>query len=101
MKISEENLKELAYELYKMHWTREHISKERQLAEYRSYYLTKLEDYDDNYTLEDYLFDNGYNGELYVCFDEFIDAEYEDADYMSYLLGNSVFWKAYKEYMGV
>ena len=101
MKVLEKDLKKLAYELYKMHWTREHISKEWQLAEYRGYYLTNLEDNDDNYTFEDHLEENGYDGELYVCFDEFIDEEYEDADYMSYLLGNSVFWKAYKEYMGV
>jgi hypothetical protein len=109
MYISEENLKEIAYELYKMHWTRENISKESQLAEYRLYRLELLEEYDedsldwDSYipTFEDWLFDNGYGGSLYVCFDEFIDAEYQDVDYMSYLLGNSVFWKAYEKYMGV
>ena len=105
MKISEKDLKKIAYELYKIHWKRIHISTEREMAEYRLYYLILLEDYGerDYYapTFKDWLEENGYDGEFYVCFDEFIDAEYEDVDYMSYLLGNSVFWKAYKEYMGV
>lgn len=109
MYIAEENLKELAYELYKIHWKREHLSKEREIAEYRLYYFSLLDDYGEDAlscdydipTFDEWIDGYGYEGELYVCFDEFIDAEYEDVDYMSFLLGNSIFWKAYKEYMGV
>ena len=88
----------MAYELYKIDWETTHISTERKLAAYREYVYTKLVDYDDNYTFEDWLFDNGYDGDIYVCFDEFLGAEYQDEEYMEYLLGNSVFWKAYLFY---
>lgn len=100
MRIHEYQLKELAYELYKVDWENDHISLERKLAEYRLYCLTSLEDGDYGcYSFEDWLFDNGYDGELYVCFNEFLGAEYQDEDYMKYLLcENSVFWKAYLFY---
>lgn len=32
--------------------------------------------------------ENGINGERYVGFDEFLDNEYQDEEYMEYLLGN-------------
>lgn len=35
--------------------------------------------------------ENGINGEMYVCFDEFMDNEYQDKEYMDYL---------YHEYWG-
>ena len=108
MKLTEERLQELAYELYKLDWKREHITQTRELEEYRLYYLTMLEnaededDWDSDYTFEDWLWDQGYGGELYVCYNEFLDAEYEDKEYIKYLLcENSMFWKAYKEYEGV
>lgn len=110
MKIAEKDLKKIAYELYKINWTTTHISVERQLAEYRLYQLTLLEDYDEDSldwnsyipTFDDWLFEQGYDGEIYVCFNEFLDYEYQDAEYMEFLLcHNSIFWKAYKEYQGV
>lgn len=97
MQITESALQAMSYELYKIDWEREYITTERKLAEYRLYTLTELED-NCNESFEDWLFDNGYGGEIYACFDEFIDCEYQDYGYMKYLLGNSVFWKAYEEY---
>lgn len=35
--------------------------------------------------------DYGFNGSLYVCFDEFINAEYTDAEYMETLLSDEEF----------
>lgn len=105
MKIKEQDLKEISYELYKMHWKRKHISLEREMATYREYELETLEyqeEFGEIITYEEWLFERGFDGELYACFDEFLDYEYQDTDYMSYLLGhNSVFWKAYKEYQKV
>lgn len=110
MNITEKDLKAIAYALYKIHWTTTHIPVETQLAEYRLYQLTLLEDYDpdsldwDTYipTFDDWLFEQGYGGEIYVCFNEFLDCEYQDVEYMEFLLcKNSVFWKAYKKYNNV
>ena len=98
MKIKEQKLEEIAYELYKIDW-KSRISIERKLEAHRNYELELLENYDDDYTFDDWEFDNGYDEECYVCFDEFIDYEYEDEEYMKYLLShNSVFWKAYLHY---
>lgn len=36
--------------------------------------------------LEDYFEEQGFNGELFVCEEEFYEAEYLDTDYMEYLL---------------
>jgi hypothetical protein len=33
--------------------------------------------------------DAGFHGELWVCFDEFMDCEYQDEDFMEMLLGLS------------
>ena len=98
--ISEEKLQDLAYELYKIDWKDSHISTERKLGAYREYEYTGAIDRDEDYTFEDWLFDNGYDGEIYAYFGEFLECEYQDEEYMRYLLGNSVFWKAYKEYQG-
>lgn len=97
MKITEDKLKEIAYELYKIDWERDHISTEWKLATYRLYELEFLE-YDFRETFDEWLFEQGYDGEIYACFDEFIVYEYQDYEYMKYLLGNSVFLKAYEEY---
>lgn len=105
MKISEKELQEIAYELYKIDWVRENVSQELQLAVEREFWLESLEyeqEFDEILLWSNWIWDNGYHGSLYVCFDEFLDCEYEDVGYMKYLLcHNSVFWQAYKEYEGV
>ena len=91
------DIKKIAYELYKLNWINVHIPIARQLATYREYIVEQEEDYDDNYTYEDFLFDNGFQGELYADFEEFLENEYMDKEYMRYLLDNSIFWKRYLE----
>lgn len=46
--------------------------------------------YDDYEDYEDWVFEVRYNGELYACFEEFLEAEYQDEDYIGYLLGDSL-----------
>lgn len=91
-----ENLRKAAYELYKQDWLCEHVSKERQLASIREYYEMDEEDRSAYEDYDDYLFENGYGGEMYVCFDEFLGAEFQDEGYMEYLLGPKLF-KQYTE----
>lgn len=80
----EMNIKKIAYELYKLDWKNSHITSEIEMNSLREYALTSFYGQSD-YTYEDYLEDTGYNGELYVCFDEFVDNEYQDKDYMIHL----------------
>ena len=81
------DIRKLCYELYKIDWKHSHITKEREMDSIKDYY-ERLIDNDSEYTYEDYIEEFGYGGELYVCFEEFCDAEYYDVDYMRTLLDN-------------
>ena len=80
------DIRKLCYELYKIDWKHSHmITKEREMDSIKDYYEGLI---DNEYTYEDYIEEFGYDGELYVCFEEFCDAEYYDVDYMRTLLDN-------------
>ena len=81
------DIRKLCYELYKVDWKHSHITKEREMDSIKDYY-EGLIDNDIEYTYEDYIEEFGYDGELYVCYEEFCDAEYYDVDYMRTLLDN-------------
>ena len=90
------NIRKLCYELYKIDWKHSHITKEREMDSIKDYY-EGLIDNDNEYTYEDYIEEFGYDGELYVCFEEFCDAEYYDVDYMRTLLDNDKLINIYHE----
>ena len=90
------DIRKLCYELYKIDWKHSHITKEREMNSIKDYY-EELIDNDNEYTYEDYIEEFGYNGELYVCFEEFCDAEYYDVDYMCTLLDNDKLINIYHE----
>lgn len=71
------NLRKYAYELYKTEWINR-ISTERQLDVIRSYIKERISDgFDVNENFEEYLNERGFDGELYCCYDEFIESEYK------------------------
>ena len=106
------DIRELAYELYKIDWMRR-ISADRQMDSLRDYYREAKEDEkiaaelaeefgspensgdSGGYSYDDYIFESGYDGEIYVCYDEFLDNEYMDKKYMKRLLGKDL----YSEYL--
>lgn len=91
------NIRKLCYELYKIDWKYSHmITKEREMDSIKDYYEGLIDNYIE-YTYEDYIEEFGYNGELYVCFEEFCDAEYYDVDYMCTLLDNDRLINIYHE----
>ena len=90
------DIRKLCYELYKIDWKHSHITKEREMDSIKDYY-EGLVDNDSEYTYEDYIEEFGYNGELYVCFEEFCDTEYYDVDYMHTLLDNDKLINIYHE----
>ena len=90
------NIRKLCYELYKIDWKHSHITKEREMDSIKDYY-EGLIDNDSEYTYEDYIEEFGYDGELYVCYEEFCDAEYYDVDYMRTLLDNDKLINIYHE----
>lgn len=81
-------IRKLCYELYKVDWKRDHmITTDIEMDSIKDYYEVLIE-YDADYTYEEYLNEFGYEGELYVCYEEFLDTEYQDISYIRYLLDN-------------
>lgn len=84
---------EAAYELYKQNWIDSHTTPQIRLNAARDYQIYKMEELENNndddiMSFEDWIFEQGYEGGiLYVSFDEFIDNEFDDEEYMSELLG--------------
>ena len=94
------DIRKLCYELYKIDWKHSHmITKEREMDSIKDYY-EGLIDNDSEYTYEDYIEEFGYDGELYVCYEEFCDAEYYDVDYMRTLLDNDELINIYHKDIG-
>lgn len=90
----------VAYELYKQNWIDENISQEQRLENIRRWGQTEIENEDEDlaYSYEEYREELGYSGgELYVCYDEFIEAEYQDRDFMRELLKSESLIQAYIE----
>ena len=85
-------ISELGYELYKLDWERR-ISVECKQDVLRNYYQeVNMEDY----PFEKYFKEVGYSGDIYVCYDEFMEFEYFDKDYMRCLYDND---ELYDEYL--
>lgn len=89
------NISKLCYELYKVDWKHSHmIVAEREMDSIKNYYEGLVDD-EDEYTYNDYIEEFGYDGELYVCYEEFCDMEYHDKEYMCELLDNEELIKQY------
>ena len=99
-KIKNSKLSKLCYELYKLDWKHSHmITYEREADSVKDYFegLVDSNGSDREYTYADYIEEFGYDGELYACYDEFLDSEYRDEDYIKGLLDNDVLFAMYKE----
>lgn len=87
-------ISKLCYELYKVDWKRNHmITTDREMESIKDYYVFLMAEDDEDvnvftYTYNDYLEEFGYGGELYVCYEEFLETEYLEDDYIYGLLDN-------------
>jgi len=88
------------YELYKMDWCKSNITPDIQMDAYKNYMEDMVENpfAENAYSFQDYLDEFGFNGQVYACYDEFMDNEYQDIDYMKALLDNKEFLRIYKTY---
>ena len=99
------DLKSMLYELYKLDWKASHnITPEREtmiLKDYLNLYppecYTKANPPEQSF--EQFLEEMGYQGELYVCYDEFLECEYKDVRYVKFLLEgmDSHYFKDYED----
>lgn len=89
-------ISKLCYELYKVDWKRNHmITADREMDSIKNYYedvadmaVPYFTVSGDEYTYNDYLEEFGYDGELYICYEEFMENEYLEEDYICGLLNN-------------
>ena len=85
---------ELLYELYKQDWISRHITDDRLFNAQRAYadYVAECILNGEGFEFEsydDFIEEEGFDGELYACYDEFMDNEFEDEEYRKYLLGTA------------
>jgi hypothetical protein len=84
------NIKKVAYEKYRLDWMLSH-----------GYTLTDLtneldllqEENNDSVSqlFADWEYGFGFNSEIWVCYEEFLDNEYQDAEYMRAILSDTEF----------
>lgn len=82
-------ISEMCYMLYETDWKKSHGITTKKKAETIKRYLKFMKENGlnkDLYTFNDYLEEFGYDGELYVCYEEFLKAEYLDNEYICGLL---------------
>lgn len=91
------NISELAYELYKIDWEKSHMITPEVKQDAMKDYFQGLVDFDGSYSFDDYIYEFGYSGgEIYACYDEFMNCEYLDEEYVKYLLNNDSLFKEYE-----
>jgi hypothetical protein len=93
------DIKRIAYEKYKLHWMLSHgytlvdLIKEMQLC-------VEVIDEEDNIDLgsifNDWEFNYGFGSEIWVCYEEFLENEYKDKEYMRAVL-DDIDFKQYCE----
>lgn len=84
------DIRTIAYEKYKLDWIIQHRYTLNDLIHSVAEYM---EDSDEPLveTVDMWEEDCGFNGEIWACYDEFLDSEYQDIKYMSQLLTTQEF----------
>ena len=83
------NISKIAYEKYRLDWMIAHGHSITELL--LDLQLMRHEDPESGLTalFRDWECDSGFGGEVWACYDEFMEAEYMDASYMRALLTES------------
>lgn len=88
------DIRQVAYEKYQHDWMISHGVGEKAINHaVQEYVSATTEDGDSETAFSDWLFDTGFSGSLWVCYDEFLGAEYQDREYMEYLLSEDEYRK--------
>jgi hypothetical protein len=90
------NIKQIAYEKYKLNWMLRHGYTLTQLIEELADCMEEVHE-DLNVVSYVWEYDYGFGGEIWVCFDEFIVNEYQDKHYMKQLLTKAEYDEYRKE----
>lgn len=87
----EKAFKHYCWELYKIDWLFSHGYTPKNMFQELVRYVTEIKDDLDNDTdpddvIDGWESDSAMNGSCYACYGEFLESEFEDADYMRQLL---------------
>ena len=80
------DIRQIAYEKYQHDWMISHDIDEKVMDKTMQEYIADTAG--EEVPFSEWLFDHGFGGSLWGCYDEFLNAEYRDNDYMEYLLSN-------------
>lgn len=84
--MRKQELRKCIYELYKQEWIHSHLSNQ-QIKDSIVDYFEGLVDSSEEFTFRDYVEEYGFtNGEVYACYDEFMDNEYCNIEFIKPLL---------------
>lgn len=92
------NISKIAYELYKQDWIDTHTTEKERINSLRDYYSfakQSIDNYNEYSSYEDWLSDFGFNGFIYSCYEEFLDNEYNDKEYIFNLLADTKLFDLY------
>lgn len=96
--MTKEDMRQEAYRLYQLEWMAAHGYSLQDLVLSVIAYHNEGADFDDISSLQpdedtynNWVSDSGFSGTLWACKDEFLDAEYQDADYMKSLLPEDLY----------
>lgn len=87
------DIKQIAYEKYKLDWMLHHGYTLKDLIDELSSCMEEANE-DLVVVFDIWASDYGFGSEIWVCFQEFIDNEYQDEGYMKQLLN----WEEYEKY---
>ena len=80
------NIKGIAYGKYKLNWMMEHGYTIEDLFKFVGEHLTDDTDWSLAGAYDEWETEDGFNGEIWCCFEEFLDFEYQDKEYMITIL---------------
>lgn len=80
------DIRQIAYEKYQHDWMISHDIDEKVMDKTMQEYIADTAG--EEVPFSEWLFDHGFGGSLWACYDEFLNAEYRDNTYMEYLLSN-------------
>lgn len=80
------DIRQKAYKKYQHDWMISHGIGEDALNKVIQEYVADTKEDCPEMAFSEWLFEHGFDGSIWVCYDEFLGTEYQDKEYMVYLL---------------
>ena len=91
------NIRQIAYGKYKLNWMMAHGYTIENLLELVGKHLIDDPDWSLADAYDEWEVDDGFHGEIWACFEEFLDYEYQDKEYMSLILDTGEYYEYLKD----